>query len=30
MKPIPFRMFAVYEKSAAGWKVVEVEFSTAV
>lgn len=30
MKPIPFRVFAVYEKSSAGWKVVEVEFSTAV
>jgi hypothetical protein len=29
-KPIPFRMFTVYEKSAAGWKVVEVQFSTAV
>src|SRR5262249_21206221 len=29
-KPIRFRVFAVYEKTAAGWKIVEMQFSTAV
>jgi len=29
-KPIPFRAFAVYEKTPAGWKIVDVQFSTAV
>jgi ketosteroid isomerase-like protein len=27
---IPFRMFAIYEKTAAGWKVVQMQFSTSV
>jgi ketosteroid isomerase-like protein len=29
-KPLPFRVFAVYEKIATTWKLVQLQFSTAV
>ncbi len=27
---LPFRVFAIYEKTAAGWKVVQMQFATSV
>jgi len=29
-KPLPFRAFALYEKTGADWKLVSIQFSTAV
>jgi hypothetical protein len=28
--PVPYRMFVIYEKAPAGWKVVQIQFSTSV